>query len=286
MLNKKRFSLTAWVVILCMLLTALAGCTEKAPAETTAPAEPTVETAPPSPATSLAHEEEAGALMAWELNASAWSSSNGATVTLTAQPREYVQGQAAAFIVRLDDKEVENRSCTWDGTYYTASVDLEAADGYEYECVIFPAQGSGEHFPLSTAYDSLVYLKSSLTAYCNLYISDFKVENGKLTVTAGFAHVQLPQLSPDGASVSFEKAQLSFTLNGEEIEAQDISLPAGEGAGSHEASLSAISFTMPEMENDYQLDLYLNVTLSDGEALSANGGSWFYSGGELRMSAG
>lgn len=289
MSNKKKSALIARVLALCLAASALAGCSDKPaqPQVTTAPTETTQATQPTqAPAGSLAHVESEGSLQAWELSAQVWSSSNGATVTLTAQPRAYEKGQGASLVVRLEGKEVENVSCNWDGNYFTASVDLEAADGYEYECVFFPAQGVGEHYTLSDAYDSLVYMKRSLDAYCNLYISDFKDADGKFTVTAGWASVQLPQLTTAGTTIGFQKAQLVFTLNGETIETQDIDLPKGEGEGSYESSLSNISFTMPQMDDDYQLDLSLVVTLTNGEELTANGGSWFYNNNELKMAAG
>lgn len=289
MSNKKKSALIARVLALCLAASALTGCSDK-PAQsqvTTAPTETTQATQPTQPPVgSLAHVEAEGSLQAWELSAQVWSSSNGATVTLTAQPRAYEKGQGASLVVRLEGKEVENVSCNWDGNYFTASVDLEAADGYEYECVFFPAQGVGEHYTLSDAYDSLVYMKRSLDAYCNLYISDFKDADGKFTVTAGWASVQLPQLTTAGTTIGFQKAQLVFTLNGETIETQDIDLPKGEGEGSYESSLSNISFTMPQMDDDYQLDLSLVVTLTNGEELTANGGSWFYNNNELKMAAG
>ena len=289
MSNKKKSALIARVLALCLAASALAGCSDKPaqPQVTTAPTETTQATQPTqAPAGSLAHVEAEGSLQAWELSAQVWSSSNGATVTLTAQPRAYEKGQGASLVVRLEGKEVENVSCNWDGNYFTASVDLEAADGYEYECVFFPAQGVGEHYTLSDAYDSLVYMKRSLDAYCNLYISDFKDADGKFTVTAGWASVQLPQLTTAGTTIGFQKAQLVFTLNGETIETQDIDLPKGEGEGSYESSLSNISFSMPQMDDDYQLDLSLVVTLTNGEELTANGGSWFYNNNELKMAAG
>lgn len=289
MSNKKKSALIARVLALCLAASALTGCSNKPaqPQVTTAPTETTQVTQATQPsAGSLAHVESEGSLQAWELSAQVWSSSNGATVTLTAQPRAYEKGQGASLVVRLEGKEVENVSCNWDGNYFTASVDLEAADGYEYECVFFPAQGVGEHYTLSDAYDSLVYMKRSLDAYCNLYISDFKDADGKFTVTAGWASVQLPQLTTAGTTIGFQKAQLVFTLNGETIETQDIDLPKGEGEGSYESSLSNISFTMPQMDDDYQLDLSLVVTLTNGEELTANGGSWFYNNNELKMAAG
>lgn len=288
---KKKSVFAAGVLFLCVTASALSGCSKQPQTETLASEEATatVETiasTTASNAAALAQVEAEGSLASWELRTNVWSSSNGATVTLVAQPRVYEEGQSAALAVRLDGQEVEFAYCTWDGSYYTASVDLEAADGYEYECVLFSPQGSSEYFTLSDAYDSLVYMKRSLDAYCNLYISDYKEEDGKFVVTAGFASVQLPQLVSAGSSVDFQKAQLVFMLNGETIETKDIDLPKGEGEGSHESSLSNISFTMPQMDDDYQLDLELLVTLTDGRELSANGGSWFYNNSELKMSAG
>ena len=287
MSNRNKSALIARVLALCLVAAAFSGCS-KEPAANESNAAPTQATqaTTSAPAGSLANVEPEGSLQSWEMTAQVWSSSNGATVTFTAQPRAYEKGQGASFVVRLEGKEVENVSCNWDGAYYTASADLEAADGYEYECVLFPPQGVGEHYTLSDAYDSLVYMKRSLDAYCNLYISDFKDADGKFTVTAGWASVQLPQLTTAGTTIGFQKAQLVFLLNGETVETQDISLPQGEGQGSYESSLSNISFTMPQMDDDYQLDLTLVVTLTDGQELTANGGSWFYNNNELKMAAG
>ena len=288
MFNRKKTALIAALALCATVILSGCGKEPKADANATAPAQTTEATqaTASAPAGSLAHVEAEGSLQSWELTAQVWSSSNGATVTLTAQPRAYEKGQGASFVVRLEGKEVENVSCSWDGKYYTASADLEAADGYEFECVLFPPQGVGEHYTLSDAYDSLVYMKRSLDAYCNLYISDFKDADGKFTITAGWASVQLPQLTTAGTAIGFQKAQLVFSLNGETVETQDVNLPQGEGQGSYESSLSNISFTMPQMDDDYQLDLSLVVTLTNGEELTADGGSWFYNNNELKMAAG
>ena len=289
MFNRKKTALIAALALCAAVILSGCGKEESNPgANATVPAQTTEATqaAASAPAGSLAQVESEGSLQSWELTAQVWSSSNGATVTLTAQPRAYENGQGASFVVRLEGKEVENVSCNWDGKYYTASADLEAADGYEFECVLFPPQGVGEHYTLSDAYDSLVYMKRSLDAYCNLYISDFKDADGKFTITAGWASVQLPQLTTAGNAIGFQKAQLVFALNGETVETQDVNLPQGEGQGSYESSLSNISFTMPQMDDDYQLDLSLVVTLTNGEELTADGGSWFYNNNELKMAAG
>ena len=161
MSNRKKSALIARVLALCLVAAVFTGCSKepKAAEVSTGPAQITQPAASSAPSGSLAQVESEGNLQSWELTAGVWSSSNGATVTLTAQPRAYEKGQSASFVVRLEGKEVENISCNWDGTFYTASVDLEAADGYEYECVLFPAQGVGEHYALSDAYDlSLIHI--------------------------------------------------------------------------------------------------------------------------------
>jgi hypothetical protein len=75
-------------------------------------------------------------------------------------------------------------------------------------------------------------------------------------------------------------------LNSEEISRQAVSLEVGEGTGSYEAALSGISFEMPAMEDDYQLNLWLEVTLNTGNTLSVSGGSWYRSNGELQLVVG
>ena len=281
MRNHHRLTPIILVLLVCLVMTAFAGCGKK-PAS--APTEPSTEAA--TEPTSVVNEEVSDNMKSLSLSAKVWSSSNGATITLEAVPRAYNQNQAVYFVVHLNGEKVEDIPCTWDGTAFTASADLEAADGYEYECILFEGQGEGESYVLSDAYDSLIYLETSLAAYCNLYISDFQVIDNVFNVTAGFAHVQLPQLTVDGAKVELVSSELVFLLNGEMIDKQPIDLPAGEGSGSHEASLSSIRFDMPKMEDDYQLDLMLKAYLSDGQELTANGGSWYYNNGELKMSAG
>lgn len=281
MRNHHRLTPIILVLLVCLVMTAFAGCGKKT---TSAPTEPSTEAA--TEPTSVVNEEVSDNMKSLSLSAKVWSSSNGATITLEAVPRAYNQNQAVYFVVHLNGEKVEDIPCTWDGTAFTASADLEAADGYEYECILFEGQGEGESYVLSDAYDSLIYLETSLAAYCNLYISDFQVIDNVFNVTAGFAHVQLPQLTVDGAKVELVSSELVFLLNGEMIDKQPIDLPAGEGSGSHEASLSSIRFDMPKMEDDYQLDLMLKAYLSDGQELTANGGSWYYNNGELKMSAG
>lgn len=303
---KKRTSLIALAAAVCVVLTAFTGCQKKevevttaAPAETVAATEEAAAVTSGNPQTAPVSEEgwqmeQTGSLKAWKLTPVAWSSNNGATVTLNARPTSYESGMGASFVVRLNGEEVENKSCDWDGDSFSTAVDLSAEDGYEYEIVVFAAQKPGEaikpgeHITLTDAYMNLANLKSSLEPACTLLVDDYKSDSESFDILACFATVRLPQLSADGTAVTMEKSQIVLMLNGEEVENKALDLkPDEENAGSFTASGSAISFKMPAMEDDYYLDLMMLITLSNGEQLSAHGGTWYYNNGALStMTAG
>lgn len=299
MLFRKRMSLIAMAVLVCVLMTAFAGCSKNATETTAAP----TETAATEAATEAQQavvideswqQEESGSLKAWKLTPKAWSSNNGATVSLTAQPREYAEGMSASFIVRLNGEEAENKSCDWDGSAFVTAVDLSAEDGYEYEFVLNQPwkQGDpivpGEHITLTDAYMNLANLKSSLEPACTLLVDDYKVDNDAFEILACYATVRLPQLSAEGTEISIQKSEMLLKLNGETVETKALELkPDEENAGSFTASGAAISFPMPKMEDDYNLELSMVITLSNGEQMDAQGGIWYYNNGALStMNAG
>ena len=233
--------------------------------------------------------EKNSGLLDWHMNAVSRSDNSGAAITLTASPLAYHEGQSAVFSVRLGTLEVASVPCQWNGSVYTGVVDLDAADGYSYYCTLISSNGSKEQLPLNTpenpVYDNLVYLQTGLTAYCNLIVDGWEDEGGKLTITSGFVQAQLPRVGTEENPL-FAGAQLLLRLNGEVVETQDLDLPEGEGEGSYEQVLSGVSFQMPAMEDDYQLEVSLVVTLSDGQTITSSGGSWYYNGGEMLMVVG
>lgn len=234
--------------------------------------------------------EQKSGLDSWELQPTVWANGNGAAVRFTAVPASHAEGQTAALIVRLSGQEVATVDCAWDGSSYTASVDLEAADGYGYYCVLTAADGSREQLALNTPEnpvdDTLVYLRTSLVAYGNLVVESWYDADGKLTVTSGYVQVQMPRIATASGAVTYSSADLVLQLNGQELARTPLDLPDGEGEGSYELVLTDVVFDMPEMADADQLELWLEVTLSTGEELLATGGSWFYSGGELLLAVG
>lgn len=226
----------------------------------------------------------------WHMSASVWEGASGATVSLSAVPGSYHEGQTALFSVRLNGYEVASVTCQWNGTSYTADAELESSDGYGYYVTLIGADGTKEQIalntPENTVDDTLVNLQSSMAAYGNIIVDNWDGNEEELTLVSGFVQVQLPRITSTGGEVDVNQVNLVFQLNGSEIQRMPLDLPAGEGEGSYELAFQNISFDMPEMESDYQLDLWLEVSLTNGQTISSSGGSWYHSDEGLMMVVG
>lgn len=221
----------------------------------------------------------------WSLNALATSDRTAATITFTAVPASESEGQTLSLIVNLNGLEAESVPCTMDGSRYTATVELPAADGYSFYCLLTGPTGTTQQIPLITPDDpgdgSLVNLGSSLSAYCSLFVDKWDYSDGKLTLENAYVQAQMPIISTGGDNVTPSSATLVFLHNGQELERKELTLDAGEGEGSYEATISGLAFSTPKLEEDHHLDLELVITLSDGSSLSYDGCSWFVTDGNL-----
>ena len=237
----------------------------------------------------LAVLENKPSLEGCTLTGSAWSSNNGATVTVTAVPSAYDETHTAALSVQLNGTEVQFVPCEWNGTAYTASVDLEAANGYGYYFIITTADGVPTRMELNSPSnitdDTLVYMETALSAYADLKIDDWGEQDGKLVLKSGFAQVQMPRLTADGET-AYAGSQLVLKYNGEEVQRQSIKLPDGEGIGRYKLALSNISIGLPELQEDGILQLWLEATLTNGQTVEHCGCTWTYFDGTLTPSVG
>ena len=102
----------------------------------------------------------------------------------------------------------------------------------------------------------------------------------------GFTQVQTPKITNEGETITVSEAALVLSFNGEEVGSEKLTLTESETAGSYTLTLTNVSFDVSEMENDQQLILTLNVTLSNGQSLSAAGGTFYYNDGELLTAVG
>lgn len=216
----------------------------------------------------------------WSLEARPRADGTGADVTLTALPAAPEEGLTAVFSVRLEGREVANVPCQQTDAGFTATASLEAADGYSYYCILLGTDGSRRQFALSTpenpVEDLPVYLKSSLDSYCNMMVDSWLDHGTDLTLTSAYIQVQLPRLSADGA-LTAERVQLVLYCNSQEVSRTDITLLPGESQGSYELELTDQVVSLPELGEEDYLDLWLEVTLSNGQTLSTAGASWYNS---------
>ena len=227
-------------------------------------------------------------LETWNLDVDPWADSTGAEITLTAAPTEYQTGVSATFLVLLEGREVASIPCQWDGTVFSATARLDAADGYGYYCVL-TAPGGQQQLPLTTPQDPVedipVYLASSLSAYCNLAVNDWTEAPDALTLTDAYAQVQLPRISAAG-DVRIAQAKLVLRHNGTVTVEIPLELQPSEVSGSYELAITGTVLPLNALENGDELELSLEVSLSDGRNLKAFGISWYPEDGAFSSAVG
>lgn len=232
----------------------------------------------------LTEQSAAPELGTTSLSAATWSDSQGADVTLTFQPQTHRDEDTVLLRVMQGETPVAEVSCQWDGTVYTATAQVPAGNGYTYALVI----GEEVHTlasPEDPQYPELVYLSDALSAYCNLVVGDWFVRDGVLTLETSFAHIQTPQLGDTG-TLQCTGARLVMK-NGDTALAEFPIAPApGEGDGSYECEVTAATFTLPELAEGEQVDLWLEATLSDGQVLTTCAATWYAMRSGFTMAAG
>jgi hypothetical protein len=227
-------------------------------------------------------------LKSWELNAVAWADSTGADVTLTAVPTEYQPGMGATLLVMLGERQAASVPCVWDGTVFRGTASLNASDGYSYFCLLSGPTGVQQLSlmdPNSENADIPVFLQSSLSSYCNLVIHDWEELSGtSVTLTGAYAQVQLPRIHSGELTIATQ--DLVLRLNGQVSAKVPVVLTPSEVEGSFELSIEELHFPMPVLTANDNLELMLEITLSDGRHLQAFGIGWYLENGKLCSSVG
>ena len=274
------------ILLAIVMVLSLCACGKKD--EGTAPAEEK------TPAQTAAPEEVSArnlSLTEVSFSVTTWSSPNGATVNLTAVPSEYEKGDSAQFVVRLNAAEVESVPCEWKDKAYSASVELNGADGYGYYVIITGKDGSITEIPVNTPEEpvdeTLVNLASSLQSYCSLTLNDATLDGGSLTVLNGYALVQAPRITANDDNVACAQANLVLLKDGEEVASAPLTMAPGEADRSYDASITDMNFEIPgELTDGAQLVLRLDAVLTNGQTLTAQGGSWTMENGVVANAVG
>lgn len=247
-----------------------------------------------TPAPTTASQENAGrelSLTEVSFSVTTWSSPNGATVNLTAVPNEHAKGDSAEFVVRLDSDTVASVPCEWKDNAYVASAELNGADGYGYYVIITGKDGSIAEIPVNTPEEpvdeALVNLASYLQSYCTLTLNDAALEGDNLTILSGYALVQAPRITENSDNVACAQASLVLTLDGQEIASMPLTMAPGETDRSYDSTITDMSFTIPgDLSDGQQLMLRLDAVLTNGQTLTAQGGSWTAQNGVVANAVG
>lgn len=234
-------------------------------------------------------ELEAGSIADWSLTGKPLVQGSGAEVTLTVTPTRYQEGQMVSFRVALDGQSVADLYCDWDGSSYTATVELDAADGYSYSLLLTEPSGTQDYRELNSPANpvdpALVYMYSSLSASCTLTVHDWEISDHFLSVNSGNVDIQLPAMTAGGEKVSCSGISLVLQLDGQELSRKSLMVPQSEDT-LLQLPLGATSFDIPDIPEGSQLDLWLEVNLSDGQLLHHAGCGWFCFEGELIQAVG
>ena len=247
-----------------------------------------------TPAPTTASQENAGrelSLTEVSFSVTTWSSPNGATVNLTAVPNEHAKGDSAEFVVRLDADTVASVPCEWKDNAYVASAELNGADGYGYYVIITGKDGSIAEISVNTPEEpvdeALVNLASYLQSYCTLTLNDAALEGDNLTILSGYALVQAPRITENSDNVACAQASLVLTLDGQEIASVPLTMAPGETDRSYDSTITDMSFTIPgDLSDGQQLMLRLDAVLTNGQTLTAQGGSWTAQNGVVANAVG
>lgn len=165
--------------------------------------------------------QEGRLLSEYTLEASAWADMTGATVSFTAIPKNTQAGDQTWLSVRRDGEEVANAMCTIDGSAYTATVDLPAADGYSYYFQVVHTGGNSSQQSLTDA-DYVCEnlnraLRGSVYADTNMWVWEEKMLRVDLSV-----YRNAPYLPTDDAAADWAQIDLVLLRNGAEIDRMSI----------------------------------------------------------------
>ena len=129
------------------------------------------------------------------------------------------------------------------------------------------------------------HISDAFAPEAEFMFADWTAEDGILTVSGGFARVSGLDLG-GGNIAEIHTCDLVLYWGGMELFKDALILHPGEAIDSFELELDTLRYHLPDLSEGDQIELMLEVTLSTGAALTAWGGSWEYTDGQLIMIAG
>lgn len=120
----------------------------------------------------------------------------------------------------------------------------------------------------------------SAEAYCTFLVRDWTVSGNTLDISSLYVDVQLPE------NVTCREAQLAIYQLDELLDRKVLELTAGEAEGVWTLDGSYTGVTLPELVEDDELSLWLELSLSDGTSIQHCGAQWYLENGQLMLVAG
>ena len=193
-------------------------------------------------------------------------------------------GSDVRLRVMLGSEVITEAPCVSDGSSWMATARVPADNGYTYSVVI-DDQAITLASPEDPVYPELVYLADALSAYCTLVIGDSDVRDHVLTVETAYVHIHTPQLG-SGSALTCTQARLVLKNGDSELAASPVTPVPAEEAGSYTCDVLNAAFILPPLAEGEAVDLYLEVTLSDGQVLTHCAATWYAVPGGFSMAAG
>lgn len=160
-------------------------------------------------------------------------------------------------------------------------IDALLQENAKLKAQLTAAQAAAEHGRLNYAVETI--LVDVENSYCNLVVDQWETSGEELTIQTAYAQAVVVS---NAALATAEDSRLVLKLGDQEVSAYDVTLNPGESSESLEADLKNISFWIPALDSDDELELWLEVTLPGNIIVSGYGASWYQEGGMLQLISG
>lgn len=222
-------------------------------------------------------ENQTRILSNWDLEVTGREDMTGGTITFTAAPKTWQEGDEGVFSVQLDGVEVARETGVWNGTIYTATVELTAADGYYSYFILCHADGSQEYQALNTP-DNLehyygIYLTEGLTAQFDGRVNVWDNSNGLLSVTDWEIEYISPGLFAEAEGFRARELRYVILVNGAEADNEPVDIQGIRDRNQIGLCSSGQLFQRQLKPGD-ELELRFELELENGTVLQDTAGRW------------
>lgn len=222
-------------------------------------------------------EKQTKILADWDLEVTGREDMTGGTISFSAAPKTWQEGDEGIFSVQLAGEEVARVTGGWNGTTYTGAVELEAADGYCSYFILCHADGSQEYQALNTPDDMEhyygVYLAEGLTAQFDGQVNAWDDTNGLLSITDWEIEYTSPGLFAEAEGFRAKELRYVFLVNGAEASSGPVDIQGIEGRNQISLCSSGTLYQRQLMPGD-EAELWFELELENGTVLQTTAQRW------------